>query len=481
MTTPLDRLLARIEVADVVGGVAGVEIGSVAHDSGAVEPGALFCCIRGEHADGHDFAARAVAAGATAVLAEHRIEGIPGSVPQVLVADTRRAIGPVAAAFHDDPSRSMAVVGVTGTGGKTTTTHLLASILDAAGRPAGVIGTLTGARTTPEAPELQARLAAFRDEGRVAVAMEVSSHALAMRRVDGTWFEVAVFTNLSRDHLDFHRSMEDYFAAKARLFTPDFAARAVVNLDDTHGRLLADAAVVPTVGYSLSDADEIALAASESRFRWRGVRLRIPLGGRFNVSNAIGAATAAAELGIGAADVAAGLDAAGPVPGRFEVVDEGQPFPVVVDYSHKPDGLRQVLASAREVTAAGGRVVVVFGCGGDRDRSKRPEMGEAASELADVVVVTSDNPRSEDPGAIIDEILAGIPDAAGRAAVGRLVVEPDRRAAIAAAVERAGAGDVVVIAGKGHETTQTTGDRVVPFDDRDEARRVLSRRRVGRP
>jgi UDP-N-acetylmuramoyl-L-alanyl-D-glutamate--2,6-diaminopimelate ligase len=479
MSRPLDRLLARIEVANVVGGVAGVAIASVAHDSRAVEPGALFCCIRGEHADGHDFAAPAVAAGAVALLVEHPVEAVPTSVPQVVVADTRRAIGPVAAAFQDDPSRSMAVVGVTGTGGKTTTTHLLGSILDAAGRPAGVIGTLTGARTTPEAPELQARLAGFRDGGRVAVAMEVSSHALAMHRVDGTWFEVAVFTNLSRDHLDFHHTMEEYFAAKARLFTPDLTARAVVNLDDPHGRLLGDAAVVPTVGYSLADADHVVVGARESRCRWRGVELRVPLGGRFNVSNAIAAATAAAELGVSARDVAAGLDAAGPVPGRFELVDAGQPFPVVVDYSHKPDGLRQVLASAREVAAPGGRVVVVFGCGGDRDRSKRPEMGAAADEAADVVVVTSDNPRSEDPAAIIDEIVAGVPDAARRVADGRLVVQPDRRAAIAVAVERAGAGDVVVIAGKGHETTQTIGDRVVAFDDRDEARLALSRREAG--
>jgi UDP-N-acetylmuramoyl-L-alanyl-D-glutamate--2,6-diaminopimelate ligase len=479
MTRPLAGLLTRIEVANVVGGMAGVEIASVAHDSRAVEPGALFCCIRGEHADGHDFAAGAVAAGAVAVVAERAVAAIPSAVPQVIVADTRLAIGPVAAAFHDDPSRSMTVVGVTGTGGKTTTTHLLGSILEAAGRPAGVIGTLTGARTTPEAPELQARLAAFRDGGKVAVAMEVSSHALAMHRVDGTWFEIAVFTNLSRDHLDFHRSMEEYFAAKARLFTPELTARAVVNLDDPRGRLLADAAVVPTVGYSLADADDVVVGARQSRCRWRGVELRVPLGGRFNVSNAIGAATAAGELGVNARDVAAGLEAAGPVPGRFELVDAGQAFPVIVDYSHKPDGLRQVLASAREVAAPGGRVVVVFGCGGDRDRSKRPEMGAAADELADVVVLTSDNPRSEDPTAIIDEIVAGVPDPARRVTDGRLVVEPDRRAAIAAAVERAGAGDVVVIAGKGHETTQTIGDRVVPFDDRDEARLALSRRGAG--
>ena len=339
MSRRLDGLLTRIEVAQLVGEVAEVEITAVTHDSRAATGGALFCCIRGAHVDGHEYAAAAVAAGAVAVLAEHEVDVGPRPVPQVVVADARVAIGPVAAAFHDDPSRSLDVVGVTGTGGKTTTSHLLGAILDAAGRPAGVVGTLTGVRTTPEAPELQSRLAEFRDEGKLAVAMEVSSHALAMHRVDGTWFAVAVFTNLSRDHLDFHPSMEDYFAAKARLFTPELAGRAVVNLDDPHGRLLADAAVIPTVGYSLADATEVSVRADESRFRWRGVDVRVPLGGRFNVSNALAAATAAAELGIAPDAVAAGLDAAGPVPGRFELVDVGQPFAVVVDYSHKPDGL----------------------------------------------------------------------------------------------------------------------------------------------
>jgi UDP-N-acetylmuramoyl-L-alanyl-D-glutamate--2,6-diaminopimelate ligase len=464
-------MVERAEVVRTVGEVTAVAVTGVTHDSRAVEQGALFCCIRGERADGHAFAADAVEAGAVAVLAEHEVHA-PGAV-QVIVADTRRAMGPMAAAFYGDPSRSLSVVGITGTGGKTTTTHLLGSVFEAADRPAGVIGTLTGERTTPEAPELQRLLAAFREEGKQAVVMEVSSHALAFHRVDGTWFEVAVFTNLSRDHLDFHHTMEEYFAAKARLFTPQLAGRAVVNLDDPRGRLLADAAVVPTVGYSLADADAVEIGAAESRFRWRGAELRVPLGGRFNVSNALAAATAAAELGIDPATIAAGLDAAAPVPGRFELVEAGQPFRVVVDYSHKPDGLVQVLQTAREVAADDGRVLVMFGCGGDRDRTKRPHMGAVASELADLVVVTSDNPRSEDPQAIIAEIVAGITDPSAREAEGTLVVEPDRRTAIAAALDRARPGDVVVLAGKGHETTQTIGDRVVPFDDREVARRLL--------
>lgn len=468
----LAQLLTRVEVERVVGDADRAAVSSITLDSRAVEPGALFCCVRGEHADGHDYAPAAAEAGAVALLAEREVAVAVAA--QAIVDDTRRAIGPLAAVFHGDPSRHLEVVGVTGTGGKTTTTHLLGAILDAAGRPAGLIGTLTGVRTTPEAPELQARLAAFLAEGKRAVAMEVSSHALAMHRVDGAWFTVAVFTNLSRDHLDFHRSMDDYFAAKARLFTPEMSGRAVVNLDDPRGRLLADAALVPTVGYSMADATDIVVGARESRFRWRGADMRVPLGGRFNISNAIAAATAVAELGIDAAAIAAGLDAARPVAGRFELVDAGQPFPVVVDYSHKPDALVQVLASAREVAAPDGRVVVVFGAGGDRDRSKRPEMGAVAAELAELVVVTSDNPRSEDPDAIIAEILTGIPDTAARTADGRLAVEPDRRAAIALAVGAARPGDVVVIAGKGHETSQTIGDRVLPFDDREVAREALT-------
>jgi UDP-N-acetylmuramoyl-L-alanyl-D-glutamate--2,6-diaminopimelate ligase len=477
VTADLERLVAGVEVLRVAGdagGIAGTDISSITHDSRQVVEGALFCCIRGEHADGHDFAADAVDAGAVALLVEHEVRA--PAAAQVVVADTRVAIGPIASAFHDDPSRRLDVVGVTGTGGKTTTVHLLAAIFDAAGRPAGVVGTLTGARTTPEAPELQATLAGFLADGKRSVAMEVSSHALAMHRVDGTRFAAAVFTNLSRDHLDFHRSMEDYFAAKARLFTPEFTAKAVVNVDDPHGRLLAEAAVVPTVGYSMGEADDVRVGVDGSRFRWRGVEMRVPLGGRFNVGNALAAATTAAELDIDPETIAVGLAAAPPVPGRFEVVGRDRPFAVVVDFSHKPDGLAQVLATAREVAGPGGRVIVVFGAGGDRDRSKRPEMGAVAAELADLVVVTSDNPRSEDPGDIIDEIVAGIPDTEARSHDGRLTIEPDRRAAIAVAVARAREGDVVVIAGKGHETTQTIGDRVIPFDDRDVAREALEER-----
>jgi len=460
----LDQLLGGVEVLDVRGDPASTDVSAITHDSRAVVPGSLFCCVPGANVDGHEFAGQAVEAGAVALLDEHVV---PVEVTQVVVAEARAAMAPVAAAFFGHPSRHLQVVGVTGTNGKTTTVHLLGAVFEAAGRPAGVIGTLTGERTTPEAPELQARLASFRDEGATAVAMEVSSHALALHRADAVWFSVAVFTNLSQDHLDFHETMEEYFAAKARLFDPARAALAVVNADDAHGRLLLESAPVPMVPYSLADARDLRVGPTMSTFTWRGADVRLGLGGRVNVANALAAATAAHELGIGSLDIARGLSSAGPVPGRYEAVDAGQPFAVLVDYAHTPDGLEQLLRSVRETTQ--GRALVVFGAGGDRDRDKRPAMGEVATRLADEAVLTSDNPRSEDPNSIIDAVRAGASTS------GVLHVEPDRRAAIAYALGRAVGGDVVVIAGKGHETTQQFADRVVDFDDRAVAREELAR------
>jgi UDP-N-acetylmuramoyl-L-alanyl-D-glutamate--2,6-diaminopimelate ligase len=465
----LDQLCAALAASEhveraEVRGDGAVEITSVQHDSRAVEPGALFCCVPGGHTDGHRFAGDAVRAGAAALLVEHPVAV---DAPQIVVDDSRAAMGPAAAAVVGWPSQALDVVGVTGTNGKTTTVHLLRSVLEAAGRSTGLIGTLTGVRTTPEAPELQRALAAFRDEGRRAVTMEVSSHALAQRRVDGTRFAVAVFTNLSRDHLDFHGDMETYFRAKARLFSPELSERAVVNLDDAHGLLLDRAAEIPTVGFSLADAAQLELGRDGSRFLWRGEPVRLALAGSFNVANALAAATAAAQLGIEAATVAAGLTAAGPVSGRFQLIDQGQPFTVVVDYAHTPDGLAQLLEAARSI-AEGHTVTVVFGAGGERDAEKRPMMGEMACQGADRVVLTSDNPRGEDPGAIIAQVQLGMDDCT------ELAVEPDRRAAVNLAVRGARAGDVVVIAGKGHETTQTIGETVIPFDDRVVASEALA-------
>jgi len=460
----LSRLIGDLQARSVRGDPESADVVAVTHDSHAVGSGSLFCCVRGGRVDGHDFAAAAVVAGAVAVLCQRPVDVGP-HVPQVLVEDVRPAMARVAATLFGHPSRRMDVVGVTGTNGKTTTTHFLRAILEADGRRAAVIGTLSdggrggGPGTTPEAPDLQAHLAELADEGFEAVAMEVSSHALEQHRVEATRFAVAVFTNLSQDHLDFHGTMERYFDAKASLFDPDRAAVAVVNADDPWGRRLLESPRLPTRAFSLADAAALEMDRRGSTFRWadREVRLRIP--GQANVANAVAAAAAARELGVAPDAVASGLSSLISVPGRNEPVDRGQPFTVLVDYAHTPDGLAQALTGARGL-AGTGRVLVVFGCGGDRDRSKRPLMGEVATRLADLAVLTSDNPRSEDPLAIIDEARAGV----RRSEV--LVVEPDRRVAIAIVLAAARPDDVVIIAGKGHETTQVVGAEIVPFDDR---------------
>jgi UDP-N-acetylmuramoyl-L-alanyl-D-glutamate--2,6-diaminopimelate ligase len=455
----LHDLLDGVEVRAIIG--ASVDVTSITRDSRAVERGSLFCCISGTRADGHAFAADAVAAGAVALLVERELQ-LDAPVTQVVVDDTRRAMGRAAAALNRHPSRSMDVVGITGTNGKTTTAWLLRNVFEAAGRTTDMIGTLTsgpgGPPTTPDAIDLQAQLAGMRDRGVTAVAMEVSSHALAQSRVEGTEFAVAVFTNLSRDHLEYHETMEDYFAAKALLFEPGRSRRAVVNVDDTRGRLLLDAARIPTRGFSLADVTDLRVGAT-SAGTWRGQRLEVPLAGEFNVSNALAAANAALELGIDESTIVRGIASTPPAPGRFELVDAGQPFLIAVDYAHTPDGIERLLESARRLVEDG-QVTIVFGAGGDKDTGKRPLMGAVASRLADVVVLTSDNPRSEDPAAIIDDIRRGMD---GRAYV---IAEPDRRAAIQLALERAAAGDIVLVAGKGHETTQTIGATEVPFDDR---------------
>ncbi len=487
----LGQLIAAYPDARRGGADGDPDVRAVVHDTHDVVAGSLFLCVRGARVDGHELAAGAVAAGAVALVVDH---ALPLAVPQVVVPDVRRAMGPLAAAFWGNPSHDLVVVGVTGTSGKTTVTHLLCPVLHAAGlAPCAIIGTLSGARTTPEATDLQAMLAAQRDRGssgagagreagRAAVAMEVSSHGLALHRVDGTRFAVAVFTNLSQDHLDFHQTMDDYFAAKAALFTSGFTDRAVVCSDDPRGRellarLSGARSGVTATAYSLADAEELTLSPAGASFRWRGEPVELALAGRFNVANALAAGAAAEALGIEPGFVARGLSAAALVPGRFEAIDGGQPFTVLVDYAHKPDALDQALRAARELVTPGRRLLVVFGCGGDRDAVKRPLMGEVATRLADDVILTSDNPRSEDPQAIIDDIGAGVPAGAGAT----VAVEPDRRSAIGLAVAEARPGDVVVIAGKGHESTQTIGETVRPFDDREMARAALAAPAPGAP
>jgi UDP-N-acetylmuramoyl-L-alanyl-D-glutamate--2,6-diaminopimelate ligase len=460
-------------VRDLLGDGPAVEIGGLAYDNRAVEPGTLFFCVPGFTRDGHDFASDAVARGATALVVARPLEA---GVPQVQVADVRAAMATAAARFYGDPTAALPVVGVTGTNGKTTTAFLVRALLEASGRPCGLLGTVTSVvagverptvRTTPEAIDLQRTFREMLDGGDQACAMEISSHALELRRAEGVRVAAAVFTNLTQDHLDFHPTMEDYFQAKRRLFAADLTRARVVNVDDPYGRRLA--AEFPATTFAIDAAADYravdvrtGLAGTDCRFETPdgAFDVHVPLPGRFNVANALGAWAAVRALGV---EVTA-LPPAARVPGRFEPVDEGQPFAVLVDYAHTPDSLENVLRAAREL--ASGRVIAVFGAGGDRDRGKRPLMGEIGARLADIALVTSDNPRSEDPEAIIAEILAG----AGR----EVEHDVDRRRSIHRAVELARPGDVVVIAGKGHEQGQEfAGGRKEPFDDVAVAREAL--------
>jgi UDP-N-acetylmuramoyl-L-alanyl-D-glutamate--2,6-diaminopimelate ligase len=477
------------------GHAADVAVENLAYDSRDVGPGTVFFCVRGEHADGHDHAAEAVRRGAVALVVEHPVALPDGAgALQLLVASARAAMAPAADAFFGEPTRELTVAGVTGTNGKTTTAFLLFAMLAAAGRRPGLVGTVewrvggerrAAKHTTPEAIDLQRTFREMLDAGDRSCAMEASSHASVLHRLDRTRFACLVFTNLTQDHLDFHGTMEAYFEAKRRLFvTPDPDGRlppAAVNVDDPCGRALADelrALGAPLVTFALhADADltprRAQLGAQGTQLALDGVTLRTRLRGRFNALNVLGAVAAGRLLELPEDAIVRGVEHVQGVPGRFQAVDEGQPFAVLVDYAHTPDALANVLRSAREITA--GRLVCVFGCGGDRDRAKRPLMGRAAVELADAVVVTSDNPRSEDPLAIIEEVLAGTGRGPG------VDVEPDRRDAIRRAIASASAGDVVVIAGKGHEQGQTFADRTVPFSDEEEAREALRGLVAGAP
>jgi UDP-N-acetylmuramoyl-L-alanyl-D-glutamate--2,6-diaminopimelate ligase len=456
-------------------GPSDVEIEALAYSSERVTPGALFFCVPGFRSDGHDFAPDAVRRGAVALVCERPL-GL--GVPEVLVDDVRVAMAPAAVRFYGDPTAELDVVGITGTNGKTTTAFLVRHLLEAGGRQCGLLGTVKSVvggreeeveRTTPEAIDLQATFRRMLDGGDRACAMEVSSHALELGRVAGIRFACRAFTNLSQDHLDFHETMDAYFAAKRRLFEGE--GPAVVNADDDHGRRLAGEIDCRTFAIERAAdyrALDVEFDLTGARFRCvtpaGEVDLSSPLPGRFNVSNALGAIAAVSELGVGLDAIAAALPRFEGVPGRFQPVDEGQGFGVLVDYAHTPDALENVLRAARELTQ--GRLHVVFGAGGDRDTDKRPKMGEAARLLADRVLVTSDNPRSEDPDAIIDQVMAGAGPGAERIT--------DRRAAIAHAIETAAPGDVVVIAGKGHEQGQEfEGGRKEPFDDCSVAREAL--------
>jgi len=447
------------------------EIDDVHLDSRAVTPGSLFCCVVGGSHDGHDHAPAAVRQGAVALLATRPVSD--ADVPTIVVdpSNVRRAIAVSAAMVHGNPSREISVVGITGTNGKTTTAAMLASICDAAGLSPEVFGTLTGARTTAEATDLQRAMRGAVDGGRRVVIMEVTSHALVLERTHGTAFRAAVFTNLGHDHLDFHGTLEAYFEAKARLFESEVTADSIVNIDDEHGRILIER-INQRGGvhrYGLGDVSNLVESLASNSFSWRDLDVVVPLGGRHNVYNALAAATTARVLGVSDADIVRGLANLDRVPGRLERVNVEAPFAVYVDYAHTPDSLRAVLSAARSTLGSGAKLVVVFGCGGDRDATKRPLMGAVAGELADVAILTTDNARSEDPAKIARQVVAGT----DRREKFHIIL--DRRDAINHAIATAAAGDIVVVAGKGHEQGQTIGTVTHDFDDMDEARGALLR------
>jgi UDP-N-acetylmuramoyl-L-alanyl-D-glutamate--2,6-diaminopimelate ligase len=473
-------------------------LSGVTLDSRRVRPGDLYVALPGSRVHGAEFCADAVAAGAVAVLTDPggRVRAVASGVPVFVLADPRARLGEVACWVYGNPSRGLRLIGVTGTTGKTTTTYLLESGLRTAGHLTGLIGgvetrigteRLASALTTPEAPDLQALLAVMVERGVSAAAMEVSSHSLTLGRVAGTSFDVAVFTNLSQDHLDFHADMEDYFRAKASLFTPSYGScdggvrggyppAGVVNIDDKHGRRLASSAPVPVTTFSASGREEADWRAADVRSGADGSTFRVigpggveadvsvGLAGVFNVANALGAVVALVEAGVRLEDAVTGVATCQGVPGRLERVPaSGLGVTAFVDYSHKPGAVEAVLRSLRPVTQ--GNLIIVLGCGGDRDRGKRPMMGAAAASLADVAILTSDNPRSEDPLAILAAMLDGVLSVP-QDERGRVIIEPDRAAAIGRAVSLATAGDVIVVAGKGHETGQYVAGAVLPFDDR---------------
>ena len=488
LTDLADWLGGRAEGFRARGDLATTVTG-VTLSSQRVRPGDVYAALPGSRAHGIRYAADAVAAGAVAVLTDHEGAADAPDLPLLVVDHPRAVLGGFAARVYGEPAASLRLLGVTGTQGKTTTTRLAEGGLQAAGEHVAVVGTvgtrvdgedLPTSLTTPEAPDLHALFAVMRERGVTGCAMEVSSHALVMGRVDGVVFDVAVFTNLGRDHLDFHADLDDYFAAKASLFTPERARRGLVNVDDAHGRRLLAEAPIPlrTLSASGADADwratDVESSATGSRFTVHGpdrlvVPASVPLPGDFNVANALAAIAGATEVGYDPESVAAGIAAGAGVPGRLERVEAGQDFVVVVDYAHKPDALESALRTLRPLAER--RLVVVLGAGGDRDPGKRPLMGQIAGRLADVLVVTDDNPRTEDPAAVRAAILSGT-----RGTSAEVLEVGDRRAAIREALRRAGAGDIVLIAGKGHETGQEVGDVVHPFDDRLVAREELTAR-----
>ncbi|MBT2441892.1 UDP-N-acetylmuramoyl-L-alanyl-D-glutamate--2,6-diaminopimelate ligase [Streptomyces sp. ISL-36] len=491
--TPLGDLATRLGIETPGGG--RVDVSGITHDSRAVRPGDVYAALPGARLHGADFADQAAGLGAVAVLTDPAgaERAAATGLPVLVVEDPRGRMGELAAEIYGRPGTDLLQIGITGTSGKTTTAYLVEGGLKAAGHRTGLIGTvemrigderIKSERTTPEATDLQALFAVMRERGVTSVAMEVSSHALVLGRVDGCVFDVAVFNNLSPEHMEFHSGMEDYFAAKAQLFTPERSKQGVVNLDDAYGRRLVKEASVPVVTFSAEgnpDADwraeDVELGAVGSTFTVVGPQgerfpATAPLPGPFNVANSLAAIVTLAVAGLDPRTAAEGVAAVPGVPGRLERVDAGQPYLAVVDYAHKTDAVESVLRSLRKVTE--GRIHIVLGCGGDRDITKRGPMGAAAARLADTAVLTSDNPRSEDPLAILAAMLAGAAEVPAHER-GDVLVDADRAAAVAAAVARAQPGDTVLVAGKGHEQGQDIAGVVRPFDDRQVLREAIER------
>ena len=495
MTKRLEELAALLPGARIVGD-AQTEITSIERDSRRAREGTLFACIVGAHVDAHSFIPDVARAGARAVLTERASVDVPTGVAVLYVPNLEKALDTIVPFFYDYPARAMRVVGITGTNGKTTTSYLVRAILRHAGRRVGLIGTIQAmiedevlptSNTTPDIIVLQQMLAEMRTRGMDAVVMEVSSHALALGRVAGIEFDTAVFTNLTQDHLDFHKTMENYARAKAHLFELVSAPgakegkTAVLNADDAASETMRAYTRCPIITYGVDHSAD--LTAQDVQLACDGMELTLMHGGKrlfhlhtgitglFNVHNVLAAVGASLAEHVAATDIAAALTAFTGVPGRFELVREGQDFAVIVDYAHTPDGMENVLRTARAVTK--GRIIAVFGCGGDRDRTKRPIMGRIGAEMADIAILTSDNPRTEDPAAIVDEVERGVLPVIGDKPYEKIV---DRRTAIFHAIGRAQAGDTVVILGKGHETYQILKDGTIHFDDREQAREAIRSR-----
>jgi len=452
---------------EVIGNPESVAIGGLSYDSRSVKKGDLFFCISGEFYDGHNYIQEAVTSGAAAVVVDRKLE--TQSV-QIKVKNVRSTMAEIAEIFFNFPSRELTTVGVTGTNGKTTTVNMLAEIATSAGENTATIGTLTGVRTTPEAPDLQKQIHNFVKEGKSFLSMEVSSHALSQRRISNIKYDLAVFTNLSHDHLDYHGDMERYYQAKSLLFTPNHAKYAVINVDNPFGKRLAEETAIPHKIISMKDIQIIQESIQQNIFLWEGETIEMQTPGTFNIENAIAAAFAADVLGFDKESIVKGLSEAQTLPGRFEVIDSLSNGPtVIVDYSHTPEGLRKVLRSAQNIFGVE-KVHVVFGCGGDRDKSKRPQMATASENFASDVYLTSDNPRSEDQLSIIDDVITGFRNPS------EVHIEPDRRKAIFQAIKTSGPKDVVIIAGKGNEESQEINGEFFPFKDSDVAREGLEAR-----